>query len=157
MGSSTLQITLADEAATLALGRALARLCAAGDALLLHGGLGAGKTTLARGFIEAFAGVRDAPSPTYTLVQTYSAPDGTELVHADLYRVDHAQELDELGLDEAFEDAVSLIEWPDRLSDRLPDDRLDIRLDPDAEGGRVCALEPHGSWRSRHERLAALL
>lgn len=123
-----------------------------GDVVCLSGGLGAGKTTLARGAISAWTGVNeDAPSPTYTLVQTYEGPRG-ELWHVDLYRLQRPDDAWELGLEDAFASAACLIEWPERLEGQLPRDRLDIKLAPQGEGRRA-SLTAHGAWR---ERLAAI-
>ena len=91
---------LADDAATRALGAALAGLLMAGDVIALHGDLGAGKTTLTRGLIQALCGAdEDVPSPTYTLVQAYDGP-GFPIWHFDLYRLDRPDEVRELGWDE---------------------------------------------------------
>ncbi|HRP09469.1 MAG TPA: tRNA (adenosine(37)-N6)-threonylcarbamoyltransferase complex ATPase subunit type 1 TsaE [Terricaulis sp.] len=142
------EITLPDAAATLALGARLGARLAAGDVVCLSGGLGAGKTTLARGAIAAWTGTdEEAPSPTYTLVQTY-AGEGGELWHCDLYRLKRPEDAFELGLEDAFASAASLIEWPERLGALLPRDRLDIELTPAAEG-RLATLKAHGAWRTR--------
>lgn len=141
-------IALPDAAATLALGRRLGEALGRGDVVCLSGNLGAGKTTLARGAIEAWTGRgEEAPSPTYTLVQTYESAKG-ELWHVDLYRLKRPDDAWELGLEDAFVDAACLIEWPERLEGRLPRDRLDIELTPHGEG-RSAALHAHGAWRTR--------
>jgi tRNA threonylcarbamoyladenosine biosynthesis protein TsaE len=145
-------IALPDAAATLALGRRLGAHLAPGDVVCLTGNLGAGKTTLARGVIEAWTGApEDAPSPTYTLVQTYEGARG-ELWHVDLYRLKRSDEAWELGLDEAFVRAACVIEWPERLAGDLPRDRLDIELTPHGEGRRA-TLTAHGVWRTRIEQI----
>lgn len=139
---------MADPAATLALGRRLGAQLEAGDVVCLSGGLGAGKTTLARGAIEAWTGApEDAPSPTYTLVQTYDGPKGP-LWHMDLYRLKRAEEAWELGLEAAFAEAACLIEWPERLGAMLPGDRLDVSLALEGEGRRA-TLTGVGAWRAR--------
>jgi len=141
------EIALPDSGATLALGRRLGARLAAGDVVCLSGGLGAGKTTLARGAIEAWTGRdEDAPSPTYTLVQTYEGARG-ELWHVDLYRLQRPDDAWELGLEDAFASAACLIEWPERLGDGLPSDRLDIALAPRGEG-RTATLAVRGGWRT---------
>jgi tRNA threonylcarbamoyl adenosine modification protein YjeE len=143
--------------ATQRLGEQLAGLARAGDVILLSGGLGAGKTTLARAFITSIAGVDDVPSPTYTLVQSYVSREGFDVVHADLYRVEDPSELIELGLEDAVETGALLIEWPDRLDTPLSDDRLEITLDfpggDGQDGVRIARLTAHGSWG---ERLAGI-
>lgn len=136
-----------------ALGARLAQALETGDAVLLEGDLGAGKTTLARAVIAALTGETDAPSPTYTLVQSYETADGFALLHADLYRLRDTGELDELGLDEALDQGAALIEWPDRLGAWRPADRLEIRLEEAGEGGRDVRLAAHGSWETRLDRL----
>lgn len=136
MGASR-TIHLADPAATEALGAKLAAGLRIGDALLLFGDLGAGKTTLARGLVGAWTGGDcETPSPTYTLVQTYDGSDG-ELWHFDLYRLESPDDAAELGLDEALATGVTVIEWPERLGDSAPPDRLELRLAMDGEGRRV--------------------
>ena len=105
-------------------------------------------TTLARGAIEAWTGeAQEAPSPTYTLVQTYEGDRG-QLWHVDLYRLKRAEEALELGLEDAFVDAACLIEWPERLEGMLPRDRLDIALESEGEARRA-TLKGRGKWGAR--------
>jgi tRNA threonylcarbamoyladenosine biosynthesis protein TsaE len=129
-------IVLPTEADTVALGERLAGLARAGDCFLLEGPIGAGKSHLARAFIRARLGrMEDVPSPTFTLVQVYEAD--VEIWHADLYRLTHPDEVWELGLDEAFDRAITLVEWPDRLGAHLPHHALRLRLEPFGEGRRA--------------------
>jgi tRNA threonylcarbamoyladenosine biosynthesis protein TsaE len=145
-------IALPDASATLALGRRLGGRLEPGDVVCLRGALGAGKTTLARGAIEAWTGHKEeAPSPTYTLVQTYDGPKG-ELWHVDLYRLKRPDEAWELGLEDAFAEAACLIEWPERLEGQLPENRLEIELTPQG-AGRSAALRGRGAWRTRLESI----
>lgn len=107
-----------------------------GDAVLLNGPVGAGKTHFARALIQSLLDVpEDVPSPTFTLIQTYDTRHGA-LWHADLYRISTDTEIDELGLVEAFEDAICLVEWPDRLGPLTPTDALVIDI-ADCNGGRT--------------------
>lgn len=127
----SLQLGLDTVAATTALANAIAPLLIAGDTVLLAGDLGTGKTHFARQVIRSrLSGAdrdHDIPSPTYTLVQTYSA-DICDIWHADLYRLEVPDEVVDLGLPDAFETAICLIEWPDRLGPYRPTDALEIRL-----------------------------
>ncbi|GAA6209687.1 hypothetical protein NBRC116601_29800 [Cognatishimia sp. WU-CL00825] len=91
-----------------------------GDTILLTGDIGAGKTHFCRSLIQARLGyLEDVPSPTFTLIQTYDTED-VELWHADLYRLSSPDEVIELGLIEAFSEAICLVEWPDRLAELAP-------------------------------------
>ncbi len=137
MPASPRIIRLAAPSETEALGARLAKVLRPGDALLLFGELGAGKTTLARGLVGAWTGEGgETPSPTYTLVQTYEGGRG-EIWHFDLYRLESPDDVAELGLDEALETGVAVIEWPERLGGWAPPDRLELRLAMDGEGRRV--------------------
>ncbi|NND42570.1 MAG: tRNA (adenosine(37)-N6)-threonylcarbamoyltransferase complex ATPase subunit type 1 TsaE [Silicimonas sp.] len=139
-------VPLSDESDTTMLGRQLAALLQPGDTLLFAGSIGAGKTHLARAIIQArlaASGRREeVPSPTYTLVQSYT--DGMcEIWHVDLYRITGPDEVVELGIVEAFESCIVLVEWPDRLGNLAPDNAL--RIDLRAEGsGRVARF----AWSS---------
>ncbi len=102
-----------------------------GDCVLLVGGIGAGKTHFCRSLIQSLLREpEDVPSPTFTLVQTYDSPT-SQIWHADLYRLSDPQEVFELGLSDAFDTAICLIEWPDRLGPDTPKDALTLRLEPD--------------------------
>jgi len=147
MASDTITLDLADEAATRRFAAKIAPLARRGDVIALWGDLGAGKTAFARGFLRALGIEEDVPSPTFTLVQSYPAGDLT-IFHFDLYRIEAVEETYELGIEDAFEDGVSLIEWPDRLGNLLPADRLDIAFDM-APPGRRARVTPHKSWADR--------
>ena len=136
------------EADTARLGAAIAGELRRHEAVCLSGPLGAGKSTLARGLIQALAGAAiEVPSPTFTLVQTYQTPR-LALAHFDLYRLVKPEEVAELGLDEALDEGAAVIEWPDKLGHHLPRDRLDVELH--IEGARRRArLSAHGAWEDR--------
>ena len=142
---------LPDEAASERLGSWLAPRLRAGDCLLLEGPIGAGKSHLARAIIRARLGrIEEVPSPSFTLVQSYEAAD-VEIWHADLYRLSHPDEALELGLDEAFHRAITLIEWPERLGSAAPPDAIRLRLSMAGEGREVQLTLPG------HPALAAAL
>ncbi|MCA0359363.1 MAG: tRNA (adenosine(37)-N6)-threonylcarbamoyltransferase complex ATPase subunit type 1 TsaE [Proteobacteria bacterium] len=139
---------LPDEGATQALGRQLSASLRPGDAVCLTGPLGAGKSTLARALIRALTTQdEEVPSPTFTLVQFYETPSFA-LAHFDLYRLSDPDEAYEIGLDEALNGGVALIEWPQRLEGRLPPNRLDIDIALDGDARRA-AITAHGSFEGR--------
>ncbi len=136
------------DADTARLGAAIARELKAHEAVCLTGPLGAGKSTLARGLIRALTGEEtEAPSPTFTLVQTYETRR-FPLAHFDFYRLERPQEALELGLDEALDDGAAVVEWAEKLGHQLPPDRLDVELSFDGERRRA-RLTPHGAWEER--------
>ncbi len=139
---------LPDIAATAELAERLAPRLKPGDVIALHGGLGAGKTTFCRALIRALMGDEtEVPSPTYTLVQTYDAPNFS-IFHFDLYRLNGSEEVLELGWDDTMS-GLCLIEWPERAGGYLPDWRLDLFIDMSGET-RVARLEPQGEdWQTR--------
>ncbi|HEV7960168.1 MAG TPA: tRNA (adenosine(37)-N6)-threonylcarbamoyltransferase complex ATPase subunit type 1 TsaE [Rhizomicrobium sp.] len=138
-------VALPDLAATTALGAAIAGRLAPGDAVLLKGDLGSGKTTLARAILAALGVTENVPSPTFTLVQAYVTPR-LVVSHYDLYRLKRESELEELGLEDALDQGAALIEWPERAEGRLPADALIALLDADWE--RRAVLEGPTRWKA---------
>jgi tRNA threonylcarbamoyladenosine biosynthesis protein TsaE len=160
MTGTTIRIDLADEAATTELATRISAMATAGDTVALFGDLGSGKTVFARAFINArTAAHEDVPSPTFTLVQTYEfpAPGGAiPVYHFDLYRIEDPSDIEELGMDDAFADGISLIEWPGRLDGRLPGNRLDLVLSQgQGPEQRRAELSGHGSWDARMTAITA--
>jgi tRNA threonylcarbamoyladenosine biosynthesis protein TsaE len=147
MTPPSLTLDLPDEAATSALGVRIGQVARKGDVVALMGDLGAGKTTLARALIRHLSGPdTEAPSPTFTLVQTYETPR-LAVWHFDLYRLNDASEARELGLEEAV-DGIALIEWPERLGRDLPVARLEVRLSY-AGQARIARLVDFADWSTR--------
>ncbi len=129
MSDTLFAFSLIDEDATRALAERIADILQRGDTLLLEGDIGAGKSAFARALIRARLGrMEDVPSPTFTLVQTYEDESG-DIWHCDLYRLTHPDEALELGLEEAFETAICLIEWPDRLANVAPKSALQLSFE----------------------------
>ena len=145
-----MDLHLPDEAATLALGAALAPVVRAGDVIALKGGLGVGKTTFARGLLAALGLQEEAPSPTFAIVQPYEPP-ATRLpvAHVDLYRIEEPDELEELGLDDLRLDSLLLVEWPERLGGALWRDALVLAFEPAADGGRNLTATLPAAWERR--------
>lgn len=133
MSAQTHSLTLTGPEDTAERARQLASKLLPGDVILLGGDVGAGKTHFARALIsELLEYPEDIPSPTFTLVQTYEGRNGA-IWHADLYRLTSTHEIEELGLIEAFHDAICLVEWPDRLGPLAPANPLQINLSPGAD------------------------
>jgi tRNA threonylcarbamoyladenosine biosynthesis protein TsaE len=153
-------IDLPDLAATHAFGRRLAKLLRRGDVVALKGGLGVGKTTLARAIVAGLSpDTGDVPSPTFTLVQTYPAAlaDGpAELWHFDLYRLDRPAQVYELGIEDALADGVSLIEWPEVAEPLLPKrSLLTVELEITAGQARRALIDGGAAWQARMAGLLA--
>jgi tRNA threonylcarbamoyladenosine biosynthesis protein TsaE len=134
----TFSLPLPDEAATERLGAMLATRLRPCDVVALEGGLGAGKTTLARAILHAAAGDPSliVPSPTFTLVEVYDTSRGT-FWHFDLYRLEEPEQVFELGWEEARAEGIALVEWAERLGPLLPRERLTVTLSIEGEGRRA--------------------
>lgn len=145
----THSLIVQDEAATARLAARLGARLRPGDLVALRGDLGAGKSAFSRALIRSVT-VPDAevPSPTFTLVQTYDTDIGP-LWHFDLYRLSDADEVIELGWDDARAEAVALVEWPDRLGPLLPADRVELALTIVGPTERRAVLTGHGALAAR--------
>jgi tRNA threonylcarbamoyladenosine biosynthesis protein TsaE len=134
----TFSFFLPDEAATERLGASLASRLRPRDVVALQGGLGVGKTTLARAILRAAAGdpALIVPSPTFTLVEIYDTPAGV-FWHFDLYRLEEPEQVFELGWEEARADGMALVEWAERLGTLLPRERLTVTLAMEGDGRRA--------------------
>ena len=147
--TAAITLFLPDAEATTRLGARIAPMLRPGDTLLLHGPIGAGKTHFARAVVQArlaAVGLReDVPSPTFTLVQVYQAGD-VEIWHSDLFRLTHPDEVTELGLQDAFDTAICLVEWPEKLADLAPADALHLRFAAQGEGRSVSISGEAARW-----------
>lgn len=141
-------IDLPDLAAMEALGTRIAARLRPGDVVALSGGLGAGKTTLARSIIAALGHEGEVPSPTFTIIEVYDAFD-PPLVHADFYRLEHPEDARELGLDEYRDGAVLIAEWPDHAGGFEHEPGcLSITLEIVGQG-RIAIARPGSDWLTR--------
>ena len=143
-------IELTGDAAMAGFGRALARQLRVGDVIALRGDLGAGKTTLARGILHGLGLAGEAPSPTFTLVQSYAPPEvRLPVSHVDLYRLADTQEAEELGLDEALATGALLIEWPERLGGWLWPQALILDIEGAGSAARRLTAQVPDAWKPR--------
>ncbi len=129
---------------TLALGERLGRAASAGDVLALVGTLGAGKTVLAKGVMRGLGGdPREVTSPTFVLMTRHEGR--LPLFHFDAYRLSRVQEMRDIGADEAYYGAgVTVVEWADRVAETLPEDHLEVRIEPAGSESRRVVMLPHG-------------
>lgn len=130
-----------NEEQTKALGRVLARFAHQGDAFALFGTLGMGKSVLARAFIQELTAANEVPSPTFTLLQSYEAPE-FEIYHFDLYRLKSPEEIFEIGMEEALYEGVSLIEWPEQMGAYLPKNLFRLEFVAKGQGREIIISSP---------------
>ena len=141
-----------DEASTVIFGKKLAQMAKQGDVFALFGTLGMGKSVLARAFIQSLTGAEEVPSPTFTLVQSYDAPD-FEIFHYDLYRIKSPEEIFEIGMEEAMYQGVSLIEWPEMMGGYLPRNCFRVEITPQKDGRKITIST---ASEEKRQRLAEL-
>jgi len=145
---------ISGEDAMLALGRRIAVHVRIGDVIALEGGLGAGKTTLARGLLEALGLEGEAPSPSFAIVQPYDVPEvRLPVAHVDLYRLDHAAEAGELALGDYLMDSLLIIEWPDRLGDALWPHALRLTIEMETDDARRLTAAVPDAWTERWSQI----
>ncbi len=139
-----------DAAALEAFGALLAPLLVPGDVVALSGGLGAGKTTLARGILRGLGHVGEVPSPSFAILQGYEPPEiRLPVAHVDLYRIEAAEEIAELGLFDWLADGAALIEWPEHGGAALLRGALHFHIEPDPSGGRRLTARVPAAWEQR--------
>ena len=137
-------IILENLSATISFANRLAEIVGPGDIIGLSGDLGAGKTAFARAFIRGENQALEVPSPTFTLVQTYNK-EALTIWHFDFYRLERPDEIFELGIEDAFEEGVSLIEWPEKMGGYAPSEWLKLELEPGYnEDSRYLTVVPIG-------------
>ena len=138
---------------TIKLATQLARLAKAGDTFALYGTLGMGKSVFARGFIQSLTKAEEVPSPTFTLVQSYEAPN-FEIYHFDLYRLKSPDEIFELGMEEALYEGVCLIEWKEKMGGYLPKNCFSIQISAHPEGREISITSTSAEKISRLQDLS---
>ena len=145
-----MKVNLPDLAAMQSLGNRIAAALQPGDVVALSGGLGAGKTTLARAVIAGLGYTGEVPSPTFAIVELYEPPAlRIPVVHADFYRLKHPAEAQEIGLDDYREGAALLAEWPESAGGFAHEPGcLSIMLES-ADEGRIAIVEPGSDWLGR--------
>ena len=140
------------EADTGALAEKLAAISVQGDVWALNGTLGAGKSVFARAFIQKLTGAREVPSPTFTLLQTYSA-EAFDIYHYDLYRLEKPAEIFELGVEEAFYSGVSLVEWPERMGAFSPRNMWNVQIEMTEDGRKITISATDDNKQKRLENV----
>jgi len=146
-----MKIKIDRQSETEKIAQQLATYVQLGDVIALHGDLGVGKSVFARAFIRALTSDdEEVPSPTFTLVQIYESAKG-DLYHFDVYRLENPDDGLELGIEEAFSEGISLIEWPSKLGSYVPWNCLNIEISPDGthETGRIMSFSSQGTWMQR--------
>jgi tRNA threonylcarbamoyladenosine biosynthesis protein TsaE len=147
-------VRLASPEDSLALGARLAAVARPGDVIALSGPLGVGKTSIARGLLAALGLEEEAPSPSFAIVQPYAPPEVRfPVLHVDLYRIEQAEEAEELGLDEAREDSLLIVEWPERLCEDWWRDALWLSLELTPDDARVLTAKVPAAWRDRWSQI----
>lgn len=154
----TLSLTTATPQQTEQLGQLISGHCRRGDCIALNGSLGVGKTVFTRGFIRGkSAGDAEVTSPTFTLVQTYEIAGAPTIWHFDLFRLEDGSEILETGLEEALEQGITLIEWPDMAKSWLPQHTLHITIAYGSrEGERQVQIKGDSHWATCFNQIESI-
>lgn len=150
---SKIDFICTSEEQTENIGKKLANIAQKGDVFALFGTLGMGKSVLSRAFIQSLTTAKEVPSPTFTLVQTYEAPD-FDIYHFDLYRIKSAEEIFELGMEEAIYEGVCLIEWPEKMGAYLPHNIFRVDITPFGNGRKITIETKDPNKQKRIEKIA---
>ena len=142
-----IQVVCKTEEETSKLAQNIANIAKLGDVFALFGTLGMGKSVFARAFIQKICDVKDVPSPTFTILQTYSSSKG-EIYHFDLYRLKHPDEVFEIGFEDAIYSGISLIEWPENAGSWLPKNIIKINI-ISHETGRLFVIETNSEEQEK--------
>jgi len=148
LDENTLEFISRSPAQTQRVGARLGSMLESGDVVCLCGELGAGKTTLAQGIVQGWGAINNATSPTFVLVNSYSRPDGQVINHLDAFRLNDAQEAEDLDLYDMLEQGILLVEWPEKILSALPAENLWIEMYWIAEEQRRMVLYSHGEHYS---------
>ena len=156
LANASLDLLLPHLRATGNLATALAPLLQPGDVLTLEGRIGVGKTTFVRALLGALGCIEEVPSPTFNLLHTYEL-DTLTIWHFDLFRIERLPDVYELGIEEAFENGVSLIEWPKVMANLLPTERLEMEFFHEKEHSRNVSLKGYGVWKQHLRKVESHL
>ena len=154
--NASLDLLLPHLKATRNLANALAPLLRPGDVVTLEGSIGIGKTTFIRALLEALGCIEEVPSPTFNLLHTYELGSVT-FWHFDLFRIERLTDVYELGIEDALENGICLIEWPKIMAKLLPAERLELEFFYQKEQSRRVTLRGYGTWKQRLRKVESYL
>ena len=154
--NASLDLLLPNLKATRSLANALAPLLRPGDVVTLEGSIGIGKTTFIRALLETLGCIEEVPSPTFNLLHTYELGSLT-FWHFDLFRIERLPDVYELGIEDALEKGICLIEWPKIMAKLLPTERLELEFFYQGEYSRRVSLRGEEAWKQRLRKVESYL
>ena len=154
--NASLDLLLPNLTATRNLANALAPLLRPGDIVTLEGSIGIGKTTFIRALLETLGCIEEVPSPTFNLLHTYELGSVT-FWHFDLFRIERLSDVYELGIEDALENGICLIEWPKIMATLLPTERLELEFLYEEECSRRVSLRGEETWKQRLRKVESYL